>query len=162
MPTKDSSWFQIRKLLASLSWNAQRTKRLGIGQQVCRYQSKHFGLSLGNHYEQFGNGLLFKTQEQRALGMDNSIDGILGNFRLKNAKIKILSGKQRIGFRHAAGWLTGIDFENKIKISKTTFNIGLSQIWKNEAYLGINEAIKQNVFASSARAEMQKETLKAK
>ncbi|MCP9768222.1 hypothetical protein EGI22_09890 [Lacihabitans sp. LS3-19] len=153
--------FRLESYWPALVGMPNELKGWGLANKFVRYQSKNFSLGLGNHYEQFGNGLIFKTQEQRALGMDNSLDGIWGNFRLKNVKIKIISGKQRIGFRHAAGWLTGIDFENKIKISKTTLSIGLSQIWKNEAYLGTNEAIKQNVFASSARAEVQKGNFKS-
>ena len=123
----------------------------GLASKYFRYQTKKVSLGIGNHYEQFGSGLILKTQEERALGMDNSIDGIWGNIRLQNTKIKVISGKQRLGFRHAYGWVSGVDLKTKKMLKKTTYSIGLGSVWKNENYLGQNTDIKENVFANSIR-----------
>ena len=143
--------FRMEAYLPALVGMPNELTGWGLASKYFRYQTKKVSLGIGNHYEQFGSGLILKTQEERDLGMDNSIDGIWGNFRLKNVKIKVISGKQRLGFRHAYGWLSGVDFETIKTIEKTTYSFGFGSVWKNENYLGQNLDIKKNILANSLR-----------
>jgi hypothetical protein len=34
------------------------------------------GVTIGNFYDQFGSGMIFRAYEERQLGIDNSLDGI--------------------------------------------------------------------------------------
>ena len=34
------------------------------------------GVTIGNFYDQFGSGMIFRAYEERHLGIDNALDGI--------------------------------------------------------------------------------------
>lgn len=104
----------------------------GVASKFLKYKNKNIELGLGNHYEQFGYGLILKTQEQRAIGMDNSINGLWGNFKLRKITLKSLTGKQRMGFKHANSWVSGLDFELKNRLKSNTLLLGFSDVLKVE------------------------------
>lgn len=73
---------------------------------------KNAELTLGNIYDQFGSGFVFRTYEERSLGIDNSILGgrlVLKPFR--GVRFKALSGKQRRYWAHNNSWVNGADLE---------------------------------------------------
>lgn len=73
---------------------------------------KNAELTLGNIYDQFGSGFVFRTYEERSLGIDNSILGgrlVLKPFR--GVRFKALSGKQRRYWAHNNSWVSGADLE---------------------------------------------------
>lgn len=58
-------------------------------------------LTLGDFYDQFGSGLIFRSYEERSLGIDNSLRG--GRLVMKPYKginIKVLGGQQRYYWHH--------------------------------------------------------------
>lgn len=78
-----------------------RFKGTGIGYRYARYADVERGVdvTIGNFYEQFGSGMVLRSYEERALGIDNSLDG----FRLiltpvPGVELKALYGKQRLDF----------------------------------------------------------------
>ncbi|MCU0324269.1 MAG: DUF6029 family protein [Spirosomaceae bacterium] len=138
----------------------QNLNGYGLANRFLNYRKKSIDFTVGNFYEQFGNGLLFRSQEQRFLGMDTSTDGI--NLKVnpsQNYQFKILGGKQRLGFKHAAGWLLGID--NQLNISHLTATqadflvIGLSYLLKKESYDGILKTINPSVMGLAGRLNYQ-------
>ena len=69
-------------------------------------------LTLGAVYDQFGSGLIFRTYEERSLGVDNSLlGGRLVVQPLKGVTIKALTGKQRRYWHYNDSWITGADAE---------------------------------------------------
>lgn len=53
-------------------------------------------LTVGDFYDQFGNGFIYRTYEERSLGVDNSLRGARLVVRpFKGINIKMLGGKQR-------------------------------------------------------------------
>lgn len=74
-------------------------------------------LTLGDFYDQFGSGLIFRAYEQRNLGIDNSLRG--GRLTLKPFKgisVKMLGGQQRYYWQHRnlesdLPWTYGGDLE---------------------------------------------------
>lgn len=126
---------------------------VGVANRFVRFQQKKWNVTLGNFYEQFGNGLIFRATEQRSLGMDTSLDGFLGRFFTKKYALKIFYGKQRIGFEKSEGRIAGID--NEIKISTITathqLTAGFSGIAKIENYDGILSYMPTTVWASAGR-----------
>lgn len=126
---------------------------IGLASRFVRFQKTNWNVTLGNFYEQFGNGLIFRATEQRSLGMDTSLDGFLVRLFLKKYSSKIFYGKQRIGFGKSDGKLIGID--NELKISKLEANhqllIGLSGIQKFEPYEGILTYMPKQVWAAAGR-----------
>ena len=87
----------------------------GVVNRFVSYESAKISATVGSFYEQFGSGMSLRLQEQRFLGMDTSLDG----FRVKanptkNYTVKLIGGKQRLGFKHADGLVLGIDNEFRL------------------------------------------------
>ena len=66
----------------------------------------------GNFYEQFGSGLIFRSYEERGLGVDNAMDGIRLRYKpTKGVYIKGVIGQQRFFFEKGEGLVRGLDGE---------------------------------------------------
>ena len=52
-------------------------------------------LTLGSTYDQFGSGFIYRTYEQRSLGVDNSLLGARAVWRADGFTLKALTGRQR-------------------------------------------------------------------
>ena len=89
----------------------------GIGYRYAGYTTDKIDFTVGNFYEQFGNGLIYRAYEQRQLGIDNSMDGLNIRFRpTPGAEIKAVYGKMRYNFDNGRlinsdGIVRGIDGE---------------------------------------------------
>lgn len=71
-------------------------KGWGVPNIYVKGKYKKFELTLGDFYEQFGNGFILRTYEDRAIGIDNSIRGARLNTRnLKGMRFTLLGGVQR-------------------------------------------------------------------
>ena len=68
-------------------------------------------LTLGSLYDQFGSGFIFRTYEQRSLGVDGSVMGARAVLRLDGVTLKALTGRQRRYWNWNRAWLTGADAE---------------------------------------------------
>lgn len=78
-----------------------RFKGTGIGYRYARYADDERGvdITIGNFYEQFGSGMVLRSYEERALGIDNALDGMRLILRPKpGIELKALYGKQRLDF----------------------------------------------------------------
>lgn len=133
---------------------------------------KNAELTLGNIYDQFGSGFIFRTYEERSLGIDNSILG--GRLVVKpfnGVRIKALSGKQRRYWAHNNSWVSGADMElsldewfRSFRESGTYLTFGASWVNKHEKasddQIMVDAANKlnlpENVNAWDARANFQK------
>lgn len=71
-------------------------KGAGIAYRFASYKKDFFEITVGNYYEQFGNGLIFRSYEERNLGLDNAMDGLRIIAKPFNGvTLKGLVGKQR-------------------------------------------------------------------
>ena len=78
-----------------------RFKGTGVGYRFARWNDREKGVdvTVGNFYEQFGNGVLLRAYEERNLGLDNALDGIRIILKPIDAiQVKIVYGKQRLDF----------------------------------------------------------------
>lgn len=77
-------------------YNEAGFKGWGIGNFYATGKYKGFQLTAGDIYEQFGSGLILRTYEDRALGIDNAIrGGRLSIDALKGFHFTLLGGVQR-------------------------------------------------------------------
>lgn len=159
---------QYRKFRAGVRYEAYLPPLLGypfnlegrgLVNKFITYQNEKITATIGNFYEQFGSGMILRTQEQRFLGMDTSLDGF--QFKAnptKNYTVKLIGGKQRLGFKHADGLVIGLD--NDFRFSKDSainqWSGGLSFVNKNESYDGILTSVKPNVWAIGGRLNFQR------
>ncbi|MCB0760289.1 MAG: hypothetical protein KDC12_02115 [Flavobacteriales bacterium] len=76
-----------------------RFKGTGIGYRYAQYTHQKFEITIGNFYDQFGSGMIFRTYEDRNLGYDNAMDGVRFIFRPYNGiTLKGIYGHQRLDF----------------------------------------------------------------
>jgi hypothetical protein len=87
-------------------------KGQGIVNRYARYQTQLLDITVGNFYEQFGNGLMLRAYYEPGLLYDNSIDGarVISN-PYKGVTLKGVIGKQRYFFAVGPGIVRGIDGE---------------------------------------------------
>ncbi|MBN2727609.1 MAG: hypothetical protein JXR53_00125 [Bacteroidales bacterium] len=110
----------------------------GIAYRFAEYKHKDFEITVGNFYEQFGSGMVFRSYEERSLGIDNSVDGIRLKYKpFSGVYLKGFIGKQRFFFDKGPGIVRGIDgelslneFIPKLSTSKWRYTIGGSFVSK--------------------------------
>jgi hypothetical protein len=96
----------------------------GIKDLFLTYKSEKFSITAGNIYDEFGSGLIFRTYENRSLGINNALIGGRLTFNpLKGVDIKIIGGKQRRYWRYNNSFVWG----SNIKISLDDWSS-----WMNE------------------------------
>lgn len=88
----------------------------GIGYRYAKYKQSDLEVTVGNFFEQFGQGMIFRSYEERYLGVDNAMDGIrLKYMPMRGIHLKGFIGQQRLNFVNQAvkgvGIVRGIDAE---------------------------------------------------
>lgn len=136
-----------------------RYKGQGIVNRFARYQDKLLDITVGNIYEQFGSGLVFRTYYEPGLLYDNSLDGvrIISN-PYKGITLKGLIGKQRSFFTTGPGIVRGFDGEININElldsliqSKTKFIVGGSFASKYQTDQNPDLVLPENVGCYGGR-----------
>ncbi|MFV0468839.1 MAG: DUF6029 family protein [Dysgonomonas sp.] len=132
---------------------------------------KNITLTLGDFYDQFGNGLIFRTYQERSLGIDNALRGARLTIQpYKGINLKMLGGKQRRYFDHNDSYVWGGDAEfsidqwsRKLQESNTYLSFGTSYVGKyeDEEMISISGTGKmlnlpKTIGAFAARAHLQK------
>lgn len=99
-------------------------------------------LTVGDMYDQFGSGLIFRTYEERSLGIDNALRGTRLNLTaIPGVQWKVLGGVQRTYWNwNRKAWVAGTDAEMNIDHYSTamqergiTWMVGGSYALKHEA-----------------------------
>jgi hypothetical protein len=136
-----------------------RYKGNGITYRFASFTKDNFDITVGNFYEQFGNGLIFRSYEERNLGFDNAMDGVRVKYTpVKGLTIKGIYGYQRYFFDKGQGILRGGDLElsindlfKSLSTAKNRVTIGGSVISKFEKDKDPVYKLPQNVAAFAGR-----------
>lgn len=90
----------------------QDFKGWGLPNVWVKGKRKHLEMTIGNFYDQFGSGFIFRTYEERTLGVDNSL---LGGRAVvdagKGVRLKALMGAQRNYWKINKTIVSGLDGE---------------------------------------------------
>jgi len=102
-----------------------------------QYKTEKIDLTAGYFYEQFGSGLLFRSWEDRALGINNALRGARAIFKpTKYVIFKSIYGQQRTGFDVANSKIYGLDTEiilsDILKYNTTNLSLGLTYVGRDE------------------------------
>ncbi|MFM7017116.1 MAG: DUF6029 family protein [Bacteroidota bacterium] len=82
----------------------------GITYRFAQFTKDEITITAGNFYDQFGNGLIFRSYEERALGVDNAMDGLHIKYNpYKGVILKGFVAEQRNFFSKGPGIVRGFD-----------------------------------------------------
>jgi hypothetical protein len=112
----------------------------GLGNIFVTGKFKKLEVTVGSVYDQFGSGLVFRTYEEKSMGIDNSLMGGRIKFQpYKGVSLKALGGKQRRYFKFNEGYVLGGDIElnieewiKKLQENNVYWSWGGSFVSKNE------------------------------
>ncbi|MEM7161930.1 MAG: DUF6029 family protein [Bacteroidota bacterium] len=140
----------------------------GIGYRYAKYKNDLLDVTVGNFYEQFGLGMIFRSYEERFLGVDNAMDGVrLRISPLDGVYLKGVMGKQRFafdnGFTNGPGVVRGLDAEfnlnemfSALDTSKTRVSLGASFVSKYERDNSSLLQLPENVGSYGGRVLIQR------
>lgn len=102
-------------------------KKFMLANKYVRWQDDNFTVHVGDIYEQFGSGLVFRSYEDRALGFNNSIEGVFASYNFNNyVTLKGLYGRPRLYDHYADSWVRGADLSLSINDMFDTYDWLLS------------------------------------
>ncbi len=136
-----------------------------IPYRFATYKSDALEVTVGNFYQQFGNGLILRSYEERGLGFDNALDGIRLKYEVINGLyLTGLTGKQRSFMTQGPGIIRGFDGElqinevfKKLADKKLRLTLGGSFVSRYQKDEDAALVLPENVGASSGRFELNYE-----
>ena len=85
-------------------------KKALLGVKYISWQDENFGFRAGDIFEQFGSGMIFRSFEDRTLGINNSVEGLFGSYSYQDyITVKGLYGRPRLYTDYADSWVRGAD-----------------------------------------------------
>ena len=126
------------------------------------WTDKSFSVTAGTFYEQFGSGLLFRSWEDRALGLNNAVMGARVSYNYKDiVAVKALWGLPRFGMSFSDTQVRGADasvsISNAAGWNNVYFDVQGSVLSRYEALDADSEidGCKANTTGWSARANFE-------
>ncbi len=148
--------------------NPVRFEGSGIGYRFASYTDDDISITVGNFYEQFGNGLTLRSFEDRNLGLENAMDGVKVTVTpFKGLYVKAVYGKMRLSFDNgiinSEGFIRGVDGELSLNDAlpgweekKTKVSIGGSFVSKFQADRQSNLELPENVGNYAGRINVSR------
>ncbi|NOQ73799.1 MAG: hypothetical protein GQ574_17460 [Crocinitomix sp.] len=140
----------------------------GMPYKYVQYAGNQITVTAGNFYEQFGSGLIFRSYEERALGLDNAMEGASIRFSpLKGIDLKGVIGRQRVNFFEgqrflSEGLVRGLDGSINLNEvipgfsdSKFKISIGSSIVSRYQATNNDTLILPKNVGSYGGRIDMR-------
>lgn len=159
-----STGFRYESYLNALLGFPRGYEGSGLVYRFAKFEQDKLGVTVGNFYEQFGNGLILRTYEERGLGYDNAFDGVRLKYEItKGLNLTGLTGKQRLFFDYGDGIVRGFDAELQLnetvsffKESKTRINIGGSAVSKYQSDQDSRFVLPENVASFAGRLNLHR------
>ena len=86
-----------------------------LSSKYIQCHDKNFSVLVGDIFDQFGNGLIYRSYEDRQLGFNNSVEGIRGIYRFGSfVELKGLYGRPRLYTDYTDSWVRGADLKISI------------------------------------------------
>lgn len=114
--------------------NGYDKPKVMLASKYIQWQDANYSVMVGDVYDQFGNGLVFRSFEDRQLGVNNSIEGgrvtaAFGNI----VSVKALFGRPRL-YSSANGYSTGWIGSQYARstVGGADLSVSLSDMWDSE------------------------------
>ena len=134
----------------------------GIGTYFLKFKHEDLEITGGHFYDQFGSGLVYRSWEDRQLGIDNSIRGVRVHYEFTDfLSATGFTGNQREAFEISEGTVTGVNTELDLGYALDWENgvqLGASYVNRYQEYTGADPNFPADVGAYSARADFTFDT----
>lgn len=135
---------------------------IGVPFRYASFTQDGLEITVGNFYEQFGNGMILRSYEERGLGLDNAFDGARVRYSpVDGVYIKGLIGNQRFYWQKGDGIVRAFDGElqfnelvSKWNTSELRLSIGGSFVSKFQSEGTSSLDIPENVGGGAARFQL--------
>ena len=99
-----------------------------LASKYVQWRDKNFEILVGDIFDQFGNGLAFRSFEDRQLGFNNSLEGVRAAYNFgRYVSLKGMYGRPRLYTEYSKTWVRGADLSVSLadimKASAITFNV---------------------------------------
>lgn len=167
-----SAGIRFEAFMPQMNGFREELKGVGLANFYATYDDGTIGVTVGDFYDQFGSGLIFRTYEEWSLGMDNSLRGVRTIFRpAQGITLKGVYGRQRYYWapyldRDCAeddvrGIVRGVDGEwdlnqsiPSLNDSKFRASLGASFVSKKQEDKSLFYYIPENVGAFAGRVNL--------
>lgn len=167
-----SAGMRFEAFLPEMNGFRSELNGVGVANFYATYDNGFIGATVGDIYDQFGCGFVFRTYEEWSLGFDNSLRGARIVLRpTQGVTLKGVYGRQRyywapylernFGLEDARGIVRGVDAEwdlnqsiPALNDSKFRMSIGGSFVSKKQYDMSVFYYIPENVGAAAARINM--------
>jgi hypothetical protein len=131
----------------------------GIPYRFINFTDDKFDITIGNFYDQFGSGIIFRTYENQDLGYDNAMDGVRIKYSpVEGVYLRGMLGRQRYFWDKSPGIVRGIDGEVNVNDALSLkndklprFDLGASFVSKYQENTNVDLNMPLNVGAYSLR-----------
>lgn len=120
---------------ALLGYSPQFDQKFGLSLISLAYKKNKLSVTVGYLFDQFSNGLSYRSWEDRQLGLNNALVGVSMAYKFDKVKLAGFAGKQKVGFEISDGTLMGLNA--LIDLSKK-INVDLSIVSRHEALASEN------------------------
>jgi Family of unknown function (DUF6029) len=124
----------------------------GIGRFFVKKRIDKLTIYGGYIYDQVGSGIIFRSYEERPLGIDNALVGLHLNYQLaENWQIKAFSGRQKQQFDLYKSTINGFNTEGYFNIKNSSLAMGLGIVHRNLDDETVNQLV--NSLATYSKAD---------
>lgn len=156
-----SAGVQMEAYLPGLYGYPTELDGIKITGYYAKWRDRNIGVTAGTFYDQFGSGLLFRSWEDRAMGINNSLTGAHFTYNLSDwLGVKALWGKPRLGMELAEAQVRGADLSMGLSElfnwNSTSLFIEASVLNKYQSVpLAYEDEIKPNITGWSGRMNFE-------
>lgn len=154
--------YQYKKFKAGVQYEAYlpvlqglptTLRNSGLEFKYASFQDSNFSITAGDFYDQFGNGLIFRAYEERAIGLNTSVEGVRLAYSFRDLiHVKGIVGRSREFMDKAPSNIKGaslsVDIASLLKLDNSIADAAINVINRYEGYAG-QEPINPNVQAYS-------------
>ncbi len=81
-----------------------------LASKYVQWKDRNFEILVGDIFDQFGSGLVFRSYEDRQLGVNNSVEGVRAAYNFgRYVSVRGLYGRPRLNTDYSKTWVRGAD-----------------------------------------------------
>ena len=148
---KFTAGMQLEGYAPALVGYSSDLKGFNLTNYYVNWKDDDFSITAGTLYDQFGSGLLFRSWEDRAIGLNNAVTGARMTYSYKDIlNVKALWGMPRFGMKYSQTQVRGADLSF---VLSNVFNIRNTYIAIEGSVLNRYEALDADRIADGVKPD---------